>query len=109
MEEKKFKKIVGRVWYYEGGYKRMDGQGAYVPVSERLWNSLFPSDRLGDIVVAPIEKVEERPIVKDIPKEVVKKGVVGRPRKEVVGVRAIQYRNKADGLSRSVGRPKKDK
>jgi hypothetical protein len=56
-----------------------------------------------------VEESFVRPIVKAIPREVVKKGVVGRPRKEVVGVRAIQYRNKADGLSRSVGRPKKDK
>ncbi len=40
---------------------------------------------------------------------VIKTNGRGRPRKEVVGIRAMQKRRKADGLSKGVGRPIKQK
>jgi hypothetical protein len=118
MDNKILKRVVGRVHYYEGGWSRFDGIGDYRRVSDSLWRSLFGS---GVVVDVPVKSAEVKavPVVKDIVVEdgfinkIVLESVVevkrgkGRPRSEVVGVRAMQKRRKASGEARSSGRPKK--
>ncbi len=101
--EAKLKRIIGRVHYYEDRTKRVDGVGRFMPVSESLWGQLFGND----LKTAEVKKVVVAKVVPEKPVEkIIKTNGRGRPRKEVVGIRAMQKRRKADGLSKGVGRPK---
>ena len=122
-------KIVGRVHWLIGEdrnvYRRIDFDGMVSEVGVipewidvgKEYERLFPSGILSAVVseVAKAEPVKEvisvkvpkdivEPIFKDKTPEKVKLGR-GRPRKEIVGVRAMQVRRKRDGLNKPVGRP----
>lgn len=92
-DDKVFLRAVGRVYYYEGGFSRLDGEGSYRVVSDQVWRSIF-GEGVGVSVVK--SKASEKGFG------------VGRPRSEgVVGLRAMQKRRLRDGNSNPVGRPRR--